>query len=685
MDDSEKELIRERTDIVEVISAYTTLKRSGNKFKGLCPFHQERTPSFQVDPERGRWHCFGQCQEGGDIFTFLEKAESLSFMEAAERLAERAGIVLSGRGNSEEALRQRNERERLYAANAAAVEFFRDAFSKATLAQEYAEKRGLVYETREQFAIGYAPEDWDQLSRFLQRKKIHPEDAVKAGLISPSRRGDGHYIDRFRGRLIFPIVDVQERVVGFGGRLIVNTPDAPKYLNSPETPVFSKSRILYALNRGKKAIAEKRLAVVVEGYMDAVAAHQAGIPYVIATLGTALTEEHVRLLRRYVGEKGSVALSFDADKAGVNAALKAAELIFATSNDITLRVLALPPGEDPDSLIASGRSAEFHKAIEEALTVPEFRLKTLENLYDLRSEAGQMEYLRESVEIIASLPSLLEQDRLIRLVAAHHPSFTQNSLRAEELLRAEVGQVSRRNSARPTERYPSSSEIPPSPIEGQPYRGAVIGPRKNWNNKGRGNAHGYSGQGGQSGQRYGQRYGGKSHGNQPYGQGYPTQDFREIPPRAAWNATETAERTLVRALLSEEWCPVLVRRFPAPTELPPFASRTVSRLFEALWSLVSGKVSPKTALAELNAPDLADFADTVLMAEGEPDLSEEAIEDAARQLLIRSLQAKNAEIRAVLLTNQEGNTETDEETLRRWSQIARTLRGKGLGQNTGEE
>lgn len=678
MDESEKELIRQRTDIVELISGYTALKRSGANYKGLCPFHSERTPSFHVMPESGRWRCYGACGIGGDAFSFLEKAENLTFMEAAERLAERAGITIRGKGDSEESRRQKNERDRIYAANAVALDFFRMAFDRSTLAQQYATKRGLILETRQNFGIGYAPDDWEQLARYLVRQKIHPQDAIKAGLISPSRRGDDSYIDRFRGRLMFPIVDVQERVVAFGGRLIVDKPDAPKYLNSPETPVFSKSKILYALNRGKRAIMEKKLAVIVEGYMDAVAAHQAGIPYVVATLGTALTEEHVKLLRRYVGEKGSIALSFDADKAGVNAALKAAELIDATGGgDFSLRVLSLPPGEDPDSLIASGRVDAFHRSIDNAVTVPEFRLRSLENVHNINSqssESDRMAYLREAIEVIAAVPSVLEQDRLVRLAAVHHPSFANNSLRAEELIRQEVAMRSQQGKTGMAVVDDTANHYP---RQQNGYGGNSGGYRGNGQ---QGNGNGYSGNGGRNG-RNGNR--------KPWvGRPAPQVDMGP-PPQAAWNATETAERTLTRAVLSDEWVGTLVRRLTpegaAQAELPPFASETVTRLFDQLWPLILTKIPPRQAVRQLVDPEVSEFVDTVLLAEGEPELSDAAIDDALRQLRVRSLNVKKAEIRAVLTGNGEGTPEMDDETLRRWSQIARTLRAKGAGQPSDED
>lgn len=622
MDDAEKEQVRTRTDIVELISTHTALKRSGSRFKGLCPFHQEKTPSFTVDPERGRYHCFG-CGESGDVFTFIEKMEGLSFLEAAERLAMRAGITLSKRGGDrEEDRRVRDERDRLYAANAAAMQFFRDAYKKASLAQEYTEKqRGLIHETRENFAVGYAPDDWQQLANYLYRQKIHADDAVTAGLIMPSRRGDGSYTDRFRGRLMFPIFDIQERVVGFGGRLIVPKEDAPKYLNSPETPVFSKSKTLYAMNRAKKAIQDRDLAVIVEGYMDVVAAHQAGIPFVVATLGTAMTEEHIRLLRRYTK---NIALSFDADAAGVKAALRAAELIAASGTDMVLRVLALPPGDDPDSLIRSGNVAAFHKAIDSALTVPEFRLRSLENQHDLRADAGRMSYLREAVGIIASIPSLMEQDRLIRLVAVRHPSYSQNALRTEELIRAEVQRTRPAKSGAPGDDPLGDALTLPPPNR----RGGPTAYQRN------GNGYGGNGQGG--GRNGYSKGGGGNGGRGNYGNKMPDRPYVQpdnVPIPVMRSALEEAERTIFRALVDDTWSPVL-RKF-AQDHLPPIhADVHIAELVRALWDLVTGGFTPSQALNQLSDERLLTFADTVLMDATGPELSEQWIIEALKTVLV---------------------------------------------------
>ncbi|MFM7320559.1 MAG: DNA primase, partial [Armatimonadota bacterium] len=244
MNDSEKELIRARIPVEDLVGRYTTLRRSGSRFKALCPFHSEKTPSFHVDPERGLWHCYGACSTGGDIFSFLMKVEGIGFRDALERLAEQAGVVLASQGRSEhDVARERDHKDRLREAMAEADRFFRTRLSVSSEALAYCAQRGIDHDARERFAIGFAPDEWSALAQHLLARRIPGDIAAEAGLISQNRRGDG-WIDRFRGRLIFPIHDLQERVVGFGGRLLAPAENAPKYLNSPETPLFLKSRTL---------------------------------------------------------------------------------------------------------------------------------------------------------------------------------------------------------------------------------------------------------------------------------------------------------------------------------------------------------------------------------------------------------------------------------------------------------
>ncbi len=670
MEPGEKEEIRTRTDIVDLISGYTTLKKAGRTYKGICPFHQEKTPSFTVDPERSRWHCFGACSTGGDVFTFLMRAESLSFIEAAERLADRAGITLSrGSGDKEAGERARSERDRLLSVNALAQRFFRESFGRAGLAREYAAGRGLVHETLEAFGIGFAPDDWTMLADFLQKNGAHMADAQTAGLVHPARSGD--LIDKFRGRLTFPIHDVQDRVVGFGGRLLVPAENAPKYLNSPETPIFSKSRILYGLNRARKSIQDVGLAVVVEGYMDVVAAHQAGFPYVVATLGTSLTEEHVRLLHRYTK---NVVLSFDSDEAGVRAALRASALL--EGDDARLRILALPPGDDPDSVLARGDAAGFRKAIESAVSVPEFRLRALRARCDTSTEDGKLQFLREALPILAEVRSVLERNTLLRRLAPYHPSFASGGVRVEADLQAELdGYLQRRDPA-----AAAAAASPPDTPSGPPVylRGErVLSDDRKRRGGGSGGSGGYgSGGGGPTAFRP---------QNAPFRNGAPglrrfssPAPASEPPPALPrGGGAEAAEQILARAFLSPEWVH-LVRANLKPSD---FSDERTARLVEALLPLISGKVSPADAVDDLTDAALAEHANALLMApDGEP-LSEEVIRDCWRCLEKRRQEAELRQISAEVSADTEGNGPLSDELLRRGFEKARQMKGGASATN----
>lgn len=428
--------VRARTDVVAIIEKYVTLKRAGKNLKGLCPFHSEKTPSFQVNPDLGTWYCFGQCGEGGDVFKFVQKIENLTFLEALERLALRAGIMLQSRRERAETsgavAPERSERDVIYRINALALRFYRDLLSRSSLARDYLAARGLAHAVQEDFALGFAPDTWDGLVNFLAAKSIALPDAEKAGLVSKSERGT--YFDKMRGRLIFPIFDVQERPVAFGGRLLEEgRPGQPKYWNSPETPVFSKSRTLYGLHRARKAIAASGQAIVVEGYTDVLAAHQAGFENVVATLGTSLTEEHVKILARLAPV---VLLAFDADSAGLKAAFRAGEIFQA--QEVEARVLDLPEGEDPDSLLRSGRRIVFEEAISRALPLVEYRLRRLVKREPTETEADRVALFRKALPILASVPSLIERESYVKLLAPFHPQQSVGFGFAQEQIRQDV-------------------------------------------------------------------------------------------------------------------------------------------------------------------------------------------------------------------------------------------------------
>lgn len=631
MEEGEKEEIRRRIDIAELIGAYTPLKKTGGRYKGLCPFHNEKTPSFTVDPVLGRWHCFGGCSEGGDIFKFLMKAEGLTFPEAVEKLASRAGVTLTRRGmDRESSARLSNERDRLFQANALAARFFRECLSRDRSPRDYCARRRLVYETLEAFQIGWAPDDWSQLASYLTRNGVRTDDAEKAGLIFANRHGDG-YTDKFRARLIFPIIDAQERIVAFGGRLIESIEGAPKYLNSPETPVFSKSSTLYALNRARKAIQSADRVLVVEGYMDAVACHQAGIDNVVATLGTSLTEKHVDILRRYTR---NVTLCFDADAAGERAALRAADLFRAAGPEFSLKVLVLPPGDDPDSMLSRGDAPAFRRAFESALTVPEFQLQAMAPRFDSKEESGRIEYLRAAIPILAQIPSSLERDRLIRKLAPNHPSYASGGSRAEESIREEIR---RHQPFGPRDSDDFFESGAPAPRQSYPHR--RIGP----------GGPGFS----------------RSGWKDRYAPPMPTP-----PPEAGKvkrSAVAQAEETLLRALLSDEWSIFTARRLEGESARRLLSNPLAVELLDALQTLLVGHVTPSQAVGQLKDDALADFATVYLLGEFTDPLSEAAIDGCIERLVKDRLQRDN---RAVVASGEA----LDDEALRRWSQGAKALK-----------
>ncbi len=339
--------VRQASDIVQVVQQWVPLKKAGANWKGLCPFHNEKSPSFNVHPAKQIYHCFG-CGEGGDVFGFVQKVQKTGFGEAIKLLAERAGIALPEEGADDagrEAAAQRKQRDeaQVRLLELASVWFRRNLEESAEgkAARDYADQRGLDAATRERFGLGYAPVDGRLLLSASEKKGYSAADLLDAGLAVKNERGT---YSRFRGRLMFPIHDPKGRLVGFGGRIL--GPGEPKYLNSPETPLFSKGRLLYPWVQAKEALGKTRQALVTEGYMDAIACQQAGLAQAVASLGTALTEEHAKLLKRYVDR---VLLVFDADAAGLRAARRAGEPLLGAGLEI--RVARLSGVKDPDELL----------------------------------------------------------------------------------------------------------------------------------------------------------------------------------------------------------------------------------------------------------------------------------------------------------------------------------------------
>ncbi len=375
--------IKNSSDIVDIISETVVLKKSGKNFLGLCPFHSEKTPSFTVSPDKQIFYCFG-CNAGGNVFSFLMKQEGLSFPEAARMLARRYGIDIPVRTMSPEQKRRISERESVLAINRQAMDFFRYALLKnasGKKAMEYLLKRGISREIIDDFKLGYAPEGWDNIAIYFSKKK-QPDGLVeKSGLIIP-RKGKSGFYDRFRSRIIFPIFDISMQVVGFGGRVLDNS--LPKYLNSPETPVYNKSRSLYGLHVAKGKCRESKTVFIVEGYFDLLALHQHGVQNSVATLGTSLTPEHVQILRGFIGKNGRVVLVYDSDMAGIKAAQRSIEVF--DKGYVDASIVVLPAGHDPDSYLLEFGVESFTSLAAESKGVISFLIDCAVKKHGLSTE-----------------------------------------------------------------------------------------------------------------------------------------------------------------------------------------------------------------------------------------------------------------------------------------------------------
>ncbi len=409
------EEVRRASDIVDVISGYVRLKKRGKNFLGLCPFHTEKTPSFNVSPDRQIYHCFG-CGVGGNVFTFVMEYEKVSFVEAVRTLAERAGIALpQDRGDEAD---QQPETETLYTICRAAARMFYDNMMNTVegqLAREYFRHRGFSDETIRTFGLGYSLSGWENMLKLAEREKFPLDLLEKAGLIIKREDGSGYY-DRFRGRAMFPIFSVTGRVVGFGARkLREDDPVQGKYINSPETPIYVKSRSLYGLHQAKNALREKEFALLVEGYADLISVYQAGIKNVVASSGTALTEEQINLISRYAKK---IVLVYDADSAGSKAALRGMDLIMEQGLDV--RIVQLPEGEDPDSFVKKYGGAAFEELVKGAVSFIDFKANMLRAEGKFDTPEGRAEAVRSLVESVAKVKDELKRSFYIKLLAERY-------------------------------------------------------------------------------------------------------------------------------------------------------------------------------------------------------------------------------------------------------------------------
>ena len=392
---SAKEEIKRAADIVQVIGQFVQLKKAGKNFMGLCPFHAEKDPSFTVSPDRQMFHCFG-CKKGGDIFAFWMDYHGLTFPEALKDLAERYNVQITDNFSATEEKKRSKLRESLFKINEAAALYFQQALSKTAggnPAADYLKKRAISKEIISEFRLGYAPDKWRGITDYLRENKINLERAVQAGLIIP-KKGGGYY-DRFRGRVMFPILNLREQVIGFGGRVLDDS--LPKYLNTPETPVFHKGEFPYGLHASFKAIRQKGVAVIVEGYMDLLALRRHGLDEVVATLGTALTAQHIRKIKGYAKEAVVV---FDSDEAGRNAALRSLPLFL--NEGLPAKAVVLPNGHDPDSFVNTDGLPEFLKLLDSASSMFDFFLDQKLTQDDSDIE-GKVHVLKEILPVLSQL------------------------------------------------------------------------------------------------------------------------------------------------------------------------------------------------------------------------------------------------------------------------------------------
>lgn len=403
--------VRTASDIVDVVSSHVSLKKRGKNYVGLCPFHQEKTPSFNVSPDRQMYHCFG-CGVGGNVFTFVMELERVSFVEALRTLADRAGIALPAERPEDRA--QATENEGLYIVCRKAGLYYYENLTdtvEGKLALEYFHHRGLTDETIRKFGLGYAMNSWDGLIKFAEREGIDIATLEKDGL-ALKREDAGGYYDRFRGRAMFPFFSTSGRTVGFGARKLREDDPLGKYMNSPETPIYNKSRILYGIFQSKDAIREKEFAVLVEGYIDLISLFQAGVENVVATSGTALTEEQIQLIGRYAK---NITLVYDADSAGSKASIRGVDLII--ENGLDVRIAELPSGEDPDSFVKKNGGPAFQRLVENAVSFLDFKamLFQAEGLFD--TPDGQTQVVRSIVETISKMKDELKRSFYVKRVS----------------------------------------------------------------------------------------------------------------------------------------------------------------------------------------------------------------------------------------------------------------------------
>lgn len=428
------EELKSQTDIVKIISEYVPLRKKGKNYLANCPFHTEKTPSFNVNPVMQIFHCFG-CSVGGDVFGFIRRIESCDFWQAVRIVAEKMGVpVPEVEKVDDRQLTQ--EREDLLQINLWATNFFQTQLFEGVegkRALDYFEQRGLTKETIELFRLGYAPDRWDALSSYLRAQGASQKQIERSGLVVLKEQGNGFY-DRFRGRCIFPITDTQSRVIAFGGRILDS--GEPKYLNSPETPIYTKGRNLFGLSYAKEAIRKQKFVILVEGYLDFVVPFQAGIQNIVASLGTALTEQQVKLLGRYL-ETPQIVVNFDPDNAGIAATKRSLEILLEYGYKVN--VLSLPDGEDPDTFIRKNGATQYRQLLKKSQPYIDYILTQAMREHDISRPAGKVETLNSILPFLSKMRDKIERATYAEQIADRLK--IEGRVIREELKRAAVGKL----------------------------------------------------------------------------------------------------------------------------------------------------------------------------------------------------------------------------------------------------
>lgn len=447
------EQIRAASDVVDVIGSYIPLKRAGANFTALCPFHKEKSPSFNVNPSKQIFHCFG-CHKGGDVFKFVQEYENIGFVDAVRRLADRAKIPLEMDANPH-AQENRHIKDQLLQIHEQLATRWQNCLASEAagqVARDYLQKRGVSEEALRLFRLGAAPDVWDDTVNWARSKGFDLATVEKAGLILKKEGGD-HYYDRFRGRLMFPICDEQGRVVAFSGRVLDGDEKTAKYINSPETPIFTKSKVFFGLDKSKRAILDAGFAIICEGQLDLIACFMGGVQNIVAPQGTAFTEQHARILKRYVDE---AVLCFDSDNAGQNAAVRALDSLLASG--LAIRVAIVPPPHDPDSFIKANGGEAFKQLIATAPGFFDYYLNRLCALNDATSDKGRLAILRAMAQAVHKTGNNV-------LIDTHAQKTAHRLGVATEAVRKEFGKIARATkpvlkpaASEEDEYFPSDSE-----------------------------------------------------------------------------------------------------------------------------------------------------------------------------------------------------------------------------------